>query len=107
MTVEKSLATSDDKWFVLQTNYDPNEVRLHSFCKSQEPDYLDDRRDPGLACMRKMSQNKLSAEGLYEARTQLRKCLGPVLHNESEQGDSAYCGHVREYGPLPSLHCSL
>ncbi|CAI4220536.1 unnamed protein product, partial [Auanema sp. JU1783] len=53
---ERKLYDADNDWFLLQTNYDPD----------KEPLYLDDRRDPGNACMKKMGINGTSAEGLYK-----------------------------------------
>lgn len=46
------------KWFVLQTNYDPD----------QTPIYLDDRRTPGNKCMNALGGN-VTAAGLYEVLT--------------------------------------
>ncbi|WKX98431.1 hypothetical protein Q1695_013819 [Nippostrongylus brasiliensis] len=53
---ERKLFDGDNDWFVLQTNYDPD----------KEPLFIDDRRDPGNACMRQLGQNRTSAAGLYQ-----------------------------------------
>ncbi|KAK5970270.1 hypothetical protein GCK32_011085 [Trichostrongylus colubriformis] len=53
---ERKLFDGDNDWFLLQTNYDPD----------KDPLFIDDRRDPGNACMRKLGQNRTSAEGLYQ-----------------------------------------
>ncbi|PAV85130.1 hypothetical protein WR25_04544 [Diploscapter pachys] len=57
---------AEDGWFVLETNYD----------KNKDPLFLDDRNTPGMACMRKMSQNGVGFQGLFNvlsSRTNLNK----------------------------------
>jgi len=53
-------------WYLLQTNYDPNDVVL----------YIDDRRTPGNACMRKLGRSNVTFQGIYNvlsSRTNLNK----------------------------------
>lgn len=53
-------------WYLLQTNYDPNVPVL----------YIDDRRTPGNACMRKLGRSNVKFEGIYNvlsSRTNLNK----------------------------------
>jgi acid ceramidase len=54
------------KWYVLQTNYDPD----------QTPLFIDDRRTPGNNCMQTLGQGNVSAAGIYEvlsSKTTLNK----------------------------------
>jgi acid ceramidase len=58
--------TESGKWYVLQTNYDPD----------QEPLFIDDRRTPGNKCMMTLGQSNVSASGIYEvlsSKTTLNK----------------------------------
>jgi acid ceramidase len=48
--------TTDDGWYVLQTNYDPGMAPL----------FLDDRRTPGKACMNNLTSKGVSFEGVYQ-----------------------------------------
>lgn len=49
------LSDTVDKWFLLQTNYD----------HWTAPPFYDDRRGPGTNCMRNMTRQNLSFNGLY------------------------------------------
>lgn len=51
-----SLSDTEDKWFLLQTNYDHWE----------KPPSYDDRRGPGKYCMRNMTQQALGFSGLFD-----------------------------------------
>lgn len=51
-----SLSDSEDKWFLLQTNYDHWE----------RPPAYDDRRRPGMHCMRNMTQQSVGFSGLFD-----------------------------------------
>ncbi|XP_077558208.1 acid ceramidase-like [Haemaphysalis longicornis] len=51
-----SLSDSQDKWFLLQTNYDHWEA----------PPAYDNRRGPGMHCMRNMTQQALGFSGLID-----------------------------------------
>jgi len=58
--------TNPDSWYVLQTNYDPD----------QKPIFLDDRITPGNNCMKKLTQAGVSPAGLYQvlaSKTNLNK----------------------------------
>ncbi|KAI1718773.1 linear amide c-N hydrolase, choloylglycine hydrolase family domain-containing protein [Ditylenchus destructor] len=67
------------KWFLLQTNYDPDE----------RPFFLDNRRDPGMQCMRELGQEDLSLTGLYKvlsSKTTLNKTTVHTVIMEIESG---------------------
>ncbi|KAI1730429.1 beta subunit of n-acylethanolamine-hydrolyzing acid amidase domain-containing protein [Ditylenchus destructor] len=67
------------KWFLLQTNYDPDE----------RPFFLDNRRDPGMQCMRELGQEDLSLNGLYKvlsSKTTLNKTTVHTVIMEIESG---------------------
>lgn len=51
-----TLADAADKWFVLQTNYD----------HWKTPPSYDDRRGPGMHCMRNLTQQGLGFSGLFD-----------------------------------------
>ncbi|XP_037569256.1 acid ceramidase-like [Dermacentor silvarum] len=51
-----TLSDAADKWFVLQTNYD----------HWKPPPSYDDRRGPGMHCMRSLTQQSLGFGGLYD-----------------------------------------
>jgi len=58
--------TNPNGWYVLETNYDLN----------QAPLYLDDRRTPGNACMRRLGRSRVGFEGIYNvlsSKTNLNK----------------------------------
>uniref|UniRef100_A0AC34R5Y6 Ceramidase n=1 Tax=Panagrolaimus sp. JU765 TaxID=591449 RepID=A0AC34R5Y6_9BILA len=60
------LNSQKDVWYVLQTNYDPQ----------QTPIFLDDRRTPGNNCMKQLTQSRVNASGLFEvlsSKTTLNK----------------------------------
>ncbi|CAJ0576739.1 unnamed protein product, partial [Mesorhabditis spiculigera] len=66
MYEEPKLHDGDNDWFVLQTNYDPE----------QEPLWVDDRRTGGNACMNKLGKDRVSLETLYKvlkSKTTLNK----------------------------------
>jgi len=53
-------------WYVLETNYDQNQLPL----------YLDDRRTPGNACLRRLGRENIGFEGIYNvlsSKTNLNK----------------------------------
>ncbi|EGT33843.1 hypothetical protein CAEBREN_19500 [Caenorhabditis brenneri] len=52
---ERKLFDGDNDWFVLQTNYDPD----------KNPLFIDNRRDPGNACMNKLGRSQVSMKGIY------------------------------------------
>ncbi|CAB3405283.1 unnamed protein product [Caenorhabditis bovis] len=52
---ERKLFTGDDDWFLLQTNYDPD----------KDPLFIDNRRDPGNACMKKLGRSNISMKGIF------------------------------------------
>ncbi|PIC43439.1 hypothetical protein B9Z55_004181 [Caenorhabditis nigoni] len=52
---ERKLFDGDNDWFVLQTNYDPD----------KDPLFIDNRRDPGNACMKKLGRSNVSMKGIY------------------------------------------
>jgi acid ceramidase len=66
---EQSVKMNPDSpygWYLLQTNYDPNEEVL----------YIDDRRTPGNICMKKLGRSNVGFKGIYNvlsSRTNLNK----------------------------------
>ncbi|KAF1764360.1 hypothetical protein GCK72_004307 [Caenorhabditis remanei] len=52
---ERKLFDGDNDWFLLQTNYDPD----------KNPLFIDNRRDPGNACMKKLTRAGVGMKGIY------------------------------------------
>jgi len=84
--------SSDDGWYVLQTNYDPGTPDL----------FIDDRTTPGNKCMKTLGQRNVGFKGIYNvlsSRTNLNKLttytvLMSTSNNAFEthiQSCSGYC----------------
>ncbi|CAD6184806.1 unnamed protein product [Caenorhabditis auriculariae] len=70
---------SPDGWFLLETNYD----------QDQEVLYLDDRRTPGRACMKKLGQKNVGFEGIFNvlsSRSNLNKLTTYTVLMQVETG---------------------
>jgi acid ceramidase len=66
-------------WYLLQTNYDPNEEVL----------YIDDRRTPGNKCMRTLGRSNVTFKGIYNvlsSRTNLNKLTAYTVLMDTIEG---------------------
>jgi acid ceramidase len=79
-SVVRMSAARTNGWYVLETNYDPDKEVL----------FLDDRRTPGNACMQKLTQDKVSFQGIYNvlsSKTNLNKLTTYTVLMQVDSGD--------------------